>query len=82
MDTGGGPVMSTEDKLALCLLKQRSSTSSRQTDRLRAGIDIERMYQAGQEITLDVVGCKFLLFYLFSKVNTKSVKNALATERN
>lgn len=48
--------MSTEDKLALCLLKQRSSTSSRQTDRLRAGIDIERMYQAGQEITLDVVG--------------------------
>jgi len=52
MNSCSGPVIPGGERIGYCM------NPVRQDDRLRAGIDIERLYQAGQQITMDVVGCK------------------------
>ena len=42
---------SAEEKISMTMMKRS----------IRSGIDIERLYQSGQELTLDVVGCKSYL---------------------
>ena len=46
---------SSDEKISLAMMKRS----------IQSGIDIERLYQSGQELALDVVGCKNFIIMIF-----------------
>lgn len=45
----------SDEKISIAMMKRS----------IRSGIDIERLYQSGQELALDVVECKNLIMMIF-----------------